>query len=222
VKLGELIARVRTLANDKTNPPLWSDAEIAGWLDEGVVEAAVRGRLLYEKNDPWICEIPVDAGIDTCPLHPSLYEIAYLAFKENKKAKCVPLRLVSTEFLDVMRPEWREIPGTPEFAIQKETTLRLAPVPDCDGLLWVEGYRLPSKPMRDRDDIPEIHQASHIHLVQWALHKGFSVPDAELFDPQRSALAEQEFTRYFGIRPDSDLRRITREDVPHHVKAFWV
>ncbi|RPP87255.1 hypothetical protein IPC1125_34030, partial [Pseudomonas aeruginosa] len=59
------------------------------------------------------------------------------------------------------------------------------------------------------------------HLVQWALHRGFSIPDMESFDPNRAALAEAAFTAYFGERPDSDLRRITREDVPHHVEAFW-
>ena len=36
----------------------------------------------------------------------------------------------------------------------------------------------------------------------------------------RAAMAEQAFTEYFGQRPDSDLRRITREDVPHHVIPF--
>ena len=34
--------------------------------------------------------------------------------------------------------------------------------------------------------------------------------------------AEERFTRYFGEQTDSDLRRITREDTPHTVKAFWI
>ena len=69
-------------------------------------------------------------------------------------------------------------------------------------------------------DVPEINQIHHVHLIQWALHKAYSVPDSEFFDPNRSALAEQEFTDYFGPRPDSDVRRITREDVPHVVQPF--
>jgi hypothetical protein len=47
------------------------------------------------------------------------------------------------------------------------------------------------------------------------------VPDAETFDPNRAALAEQAFTRYFGLLPDSDLRRRTREDVTHVNQGFF-
>ena len=36
----------------------------------------------------------------------------------------------------------------------------------------------------------------------------------------RAASAEAAFTRYFGLLPDSDLRRRTREDVPHFNTAF--
>ena len=96
--------------------------------------------------------------------------------------------------------------------------------PDRAGILRLEGYRTPLADMTltDKDTVqPEIHPEHHRHLVQWALHRGFSIPDMESFDPSRAALAEDAFTAYFGQRPDSDLRRITREDVPHHVEAFW-
>ena len=83
--------------------------------------------------------------------------------------------------------------------------------------------RLPEGAVVDADTAaPEISELHHEHLVNWALHKAFSIPDAEGFDPQRAQDAERDFTEYFGIRPDSDLRRITREDVPHTVEAFWV
>ena len=87
-------------------------------------------------------------------------------------------------------------------------------------VLQLEGYRVPLSAMQNDTDKPEINQIHHVHLIQWALHKAFSVPDSEFFDPNRSALAEQQFTDYFGPRPDSDLRRITREDIPHNVIPF--
>ena len=49
----------------------------------------------------------------------------------------------------------------------------------------------------------------------------YSRPDADTFDAGRAANAEAAFTRYFGPRPDSDLRRSTRSDEPHTNKAFW-
>lgn len=87
------------------------------------------------------------------------------------------------------------------------------------GVLTIEAYRLPAKVMSAPGHEPEIHEASHEHLIQWALHKAFSVPDSEAFDPQRATKAEDAFTAYFGPLPDSDMRRITREDTPHTVKV---
>jgi hypothetical protein len=34
-------------------------------------------------------------------------------------------------------------------------------------------------------------------------------------------MAEAAFTAYFGPRPDSNLRRSTRSDVPQTNKVFW-
>ena len=76
--------------------------------------------------------------------------------------------------------------------------------------------------MVDDTDAPvDLNKAHHPHLVEWALHKAFSVPDTEFFDPNRAQIAEAKFIDYFGERPDSDLRRITREDVPQHVEPFF-
>ena len=64
------------------------------------------------------------------------------------------------------------------------------------------------------------HKAHHEHLIDWALHRAFSVPDSEMFDANRAAQAEEAFTAYFGPLPDSDMRRITRHDVVHHNTVY--
>jgi len=127
--------------------------------------------------------------------------------------------VVSRGWLDDRFPRWRDEPRGTRYAIQGETTIRLVSTPAKAGVLTIEAYRLPRKIMAVLADKPEIHEASHEHLIQWALHKAFSIPDAEAFDPQRSALAEDAFTAYFGRLPDSDMRRITREDTPQTVKV---
>jgi len=115
---------------------------------------------------------------------------------------------------------WKLKQGAPQFAIQDDTGIRLVPIPDVGGELHLEGYRVPLNALEDKGDSPEINPVHHVHLIQWVLHQAFNVPDAEFFDPNRAAIAEQTFTDYFGVRPDSDLRRITREDTPHHVQPF--
>lgn len=223
--LGELIARFRSASNDKVEPYFWSDEEVTSYLNSAQLEAAIRGRLIFEVADPDVCSIDVLKGQPIYNLNPLLYEIAHASFKANSEQQGCRIAIKSPEDMDgLCGADWRERSGSPRFAVQADKWLRLVPTPDADGLLLIEGYRAP-KPMLliDADTVgPEISELHHEHLVNWALHKAFSIPDAESFDPQRSGQAERDFTEYFGIRPDSDLRRITREDVAHTVKPFFV
>lgn len=223
MNLEELTRLVRVQANDNVQPYFWSDEYIRDRLNEAVEEAAIRGRLIHESSDPNVCVMIVVPDQAVYPLHPSLYELTHLSYRKHGEVRKHGVILVSTEWLDKEVPSWRmREPGIPVYAIQEDTKLRLVPEPIAEGSLYMEGYRLPITKMEEPGDSPaELHLAHHVHLVQWVLAKGFSIPDMESFDPARAAEAETQFNLYFGLRPDSDLRRITREDVPHTVKAFW-
>lgn len=220
MNLQALISRFRTDANDKAAPYFWSDEEVTAWLNDAVNEAAIRGRLIHESSDPSICLIVVTPGQSTYQLHPSIYELDYLSIELDGEFK--PLCLISQEDLSNILPDWRTAQGDPEYAIQSDTGLRLAPKPIRAATIYLEGYRKPKADMALITDTPEINESHHVHLVHWALHRAFSIPDSESFDPNRSGMSEMEFTRYFGHRPDSDMRRMTREDYQHHIKPFWV
>lgn len=221
--LSELIARYRLLAHDKVEPYFVDDSEVTAFLNEAVTEAAIRGRLIFESSNPDICRVEVQKGEALYQLHPAIYELSSAIFHPADGSRPVRLSLTSVGHLDASMPtDRRERTGTPCHMAQHDKYFRLAPVPEMNGLITLEGYRVPEHAMEDQDDTPEIGDIHHLHLIQWVLHKAFSIPDAEFFDPQRSESALQAFTDYFGLRPDSDLRRITREDVPHHVEAFWV
>lgn len=225
--LQELIRRFRVLAMDKTTAisgdgldRLWQDEEIADWLNDAQAQAAVRARLLLEDADPAVCEVAIAAGSHTYPLHAKLYELVRLDFFPAGSTRSMPVKVVSREWLDSRYPDWREREhffGGVMYAMQGDTRLRLAPVPAGPGLLRIEGYRLPLQAMDPADPqaAPEIHEAHHEHLVQWALHRAFSIPDADGFDARRAEAAEQAFTAYFGRLPDADLRRATRADADH-------
>ena len=222
MNLEQLTAQFRVDADDTvTNPPLWADEWIAAWLTEAQAEAAIRGRLLYEAANPDVCSVAVTAGAATYQLHKSLYELGHLRFKATGATRSEPLHLANREELDRLRPDWRDEQGSPEYAIQDDTRITLVPRPTADGTLHLEGYRVPLKALENDTDKPELNESHHRHLVHWALHRAFSKPDAETIDPTRAATAEAAFTRYFGQRPDSDLRRATRSDVPQTNKVFW-
>ena len=224
MNLGGLIARFRTEANDKVLPYFWSDTEITDWLNDAVEEAAIRGRMIYESEDAAVCNIAVVEGQSRYDLHSALYELVCvrLSYDGDDESKNQSLCLVSSEALQAALPDWRTNTDGTRFALQDDKGLRLIPPPTKAGVVAIEGYRLPLVPMQNNAESPEINAAHHRHLVNWALHKAFAIPDAEAFDPNRSEIARQAFSAYFGDSPDSDLRRITREDVQHHVEAFWV
>lgn len=221
--LEDLIARYRTDSNDKRVPPFVTDDEVAAYLDEAQREAALRGRLIHESTDAAICRIPVVIGQSVYPLHPALYELDHCSFKEDGQEGRCNVALVSTEWLDANVRDWRDAQGKPQYAVQGDKDVRLIPQPTVAGALILEGYRFPLRSLttEDLEAKPELGESHHAKLVLWVLHRAFSIPDSEFFDPSRANLAEGEFTRYFGLRPSSDLRRITREDVPQHVEAFW-
>ena len=220
MNLEQLIASFRVDADDLEEPHLFKDEWIAAWLSEAQAEAAIRGRLILEDANPAVCQIAVTAGQASYELHRSIYEIADLRFVPAGQPKSVPLALVTREWLDDKRPGWRDCAGTTQFAIQTDRRIRLVGVPDADGTLRLEAYRAPLKALENDTDKPELNDAHHRHLVQWALHRAFSRPDSETIDPQRADRALEAFTRYFGLAPDSDLRRSTRHDL-HQTNVLW-
>lgn len=215
-----LIAGFRAASGDKVEPYFWSDERILELLTEAQIQACVRGRLLHEDTRPDVCRITLVAGQASYPLHPKLYEITHL---QIRPAVGSPrrLELKTVEWLNEEMPDWRNDTNPPRFAIQRDTSLRIVGRIEAGDMAELEGYRLPMKGLIDESSKPEINEAHHEHLIDWALHKAFSEPDAETIDPQRAKAAEQEFTRYFGPMPDADLRRSTRQDVQHHTQAWY-
>ena len=216
-----LIRRFRVLANDNAQPYFWADVDVTDWLNDAHAQACVRGRLIREDENPAVCQIALAPGQHTYPLHASVYELINLRIKGSGTEPSRPMSIKSREWLDANVCDWRDMDEPSPWLIQDDTTLRVVGAIQAGDVLHLECYRLPLKQLANDMDKPEIHAAHHVHLIQWALHKAFSVPDADGFDAARSAAAEAEFTAYFGPMPDSDLRRRTREDVPHVNKAYF-
>lgn len=222
--LAELIARYRVAANDTANPGFCSDEEIRDYLNEADAEAVIRGRMLRAtaETSPDLCVIDAATGVAGYALHHAMYELSYIAWRSLGSATREPLVHCTREWMDRNVLYWRDMePGSPRYLVQDGHSLQVVPPPERDGQLLLEGYCVPTSAMQDDSDTPSIPAVHHIQLIQWALYRAFSKPDAELFDPARAAMAESEFTRYFGARPDSDLRNDTRKDEPQHIVA-WI
>lgn len=224
--LQELIQEFRALAKDTVhNPYLFKDLDVVRWLNEGQMEAAIRGRLLREDTWPAVCEVPLIVGTRAYKLHKLVYEIISIRISPGNGDRPRNITLHSREWMDANRYDWREWADTVRIpastVIQDDTSIRLAGYSEAGDKLIIECYRLPkTMQLSQQGDSPEIHEMHHSKLVQWALHRAFSIPDADTFDAGKSGDAEKEFTKYFGPRPRSDARRRTRIDDPHHTTGY--
>ena len=141
--VNELVARYRLAANDRQEPFFLSDSDVIGFLAEAEDQACIRSRLIHESADPDICRIALDTGTDHYDVHPVLFEISNARVKMEGSSQWAPLRMVSVEWLDYHRRDWRDEVGTPAFAVFNHQKLRLVPTPDRAGEVKLEGYRLP-------------------------------------------------------------------------------
>lgn len=218
--LDEAIAAFRVDTDDLVAPYLSTNDQVTAWLAEAQDEAAVRANLLFEASDPDICEIAVTAGVMTYPLQQAVATVTYAEFTPTGSTEAVKVDLTDRKAMDRDFPGWRAVTDTPRKMIVDSTTVQIGCKPSTDGLLRIECYRLPITTLADTEEF-EVAAVHHRHLIQWAIHKCYSRPDADAHDPNRAEKALAEFTRVFGIRPDSDLRRGHYANAPAHNQAFW-
>lgn len=207
--LKSLIKECRILSKDTVKKYFWQDEEWAVWLSDAEKEASIRARLIRDSE-----EISIAAGDSVVDVPKGLFDIQYAELRAAD-GTAYPIAPSSYLELDVLHPGWRSNLARPEKYIHDDKTLRLGDVADADYVLYLEFFREPKAPLVDGSDSPEINGTHHIHLVDWALFKAYSKPDAETMNPGKAASSEDKFIRYFGHSPNADLRRRQNASRPH-------
>ncbi|MEZ2293940.1 DUF6682 family protein [Variovorax sp. RCC_210] len=224
--LDDLIASFRSDADDAPSSIgggdddlLWKDAEVARFLGEAEEEAAIRKRLLFDDYTLSIVQIAVVANRSSYPLDSRMFEVTKARLLSVADSACIQeLHITTRDELDEVCPRWRDERGRPRYLVQDDTRVVLPGIVDGSYMLRLEGYRTPLSPITsdsDGETIPEIGAIHHRFLVHWALHRAYSKPDTEMFNPQKAAVALAAFEQYFGLRPDADLRKDQRANQPH-------
>lgn len=200
--------RIRTM--DTANPYLWPDKELAPWFSEAEAEAAVRARLIVDTK-----EISIGAGeTGKIDLPELLFDIQYAEII-SADGTVTEVFSSSRRELDSQRPGWRNRTERPTHYVHDDKSLILSSIPDQDYTLYIEFYRLPSAPMAEDEDEPEISEAHHLNLIDWVLFRAYSKPDADAFNPNKAKEAETAFVSYFGKRSNADMRRKQNANRPH-------
>lgn len=197
----------RDRVDDAAQPYLWSDAEVIGFLNEAVSEAAIRAQLIRDSTTTAVVQVAIVAATHTYALHASILDVhrAKLALAST------PLETVSTEKMDADWPGWELASGTPRYLVLDTSgatfSARLAPIPAANDTLHLIVHRLPIEPMGSDDDAPEIPAREHYRLIDWACRCAYLKQDAETFDQQRADRYEAAFIASFGLRQDANVRR---------------
>lgn len=208
MNLEDLIGHVRRDLDDMATPYLYSDEELTGWLNQAVLEAAIRARLLKDdaRTNPTLCVLAVTAGEPDVTISPDIFVVRAASIAGAARN----LLRYTTKTMDRLEPGWdlhtpADIQGTPKYLVMdvSQGLVRLHPPPDADGELHLRVWR---KPLEDEimevpDDEPVVRISDTEMLKHWALRCAYLVKDSELFDPERAKDQEGIFEARFGRRP---------------------
>ena len=218
----ELVNRFRQLSQDEVEPYLWEDAFVLDMLNEAEREAADRARTFHDTT----MAVTVTAGTARYEIDPRIIDIERAALTADGDAR-PPLKL---KLFDRLELDWRTptrskheagLPwGRPFGLVYDGTqTVEIVPAPKRDGRLLLGAFRLPLADF-DMDSEPELPNIHHAALVDWALFRAFSIPDADEANEQLAAFYSDRFDRYFGRRIDARKRRFQRANKPH-INKLW-
>lgn len=210
--LSELTEAFRIRADDRAQPYLWSDDEVALYINESEREACVRARLIRDE-----IEIDLSAGESVYALPAPVLEVRRAALSDG-----TVLRASSIEALDTAWPDWAAATGAPQFVVDTGNgDITVVPVPTAADTLKLVVFRLPAADMASDSDTPEIHTRYHMHLLDWALRLAYLKHDADAFDQGAADRHGAMFERSFGYNHTANVQRKHRDKRVPAVKSEW-
>lgn len=216
MNLGELISEFRILAQDTAKPYLWPDSELAVWFSEAETEAAIRAKLIRE-NDSFEIKAGDNSAIELSSL---IFEIEYAELIDSAGTS-YEVFASSRSAMDKDRRGWRQRTERPTHYIHDDKSMILTAIPDQDYTLYVEYCRTPAIQLEADSDEPEISDIHHVRLLDWAMFRAYSKPDADTMNKEKSDGGESRFIANFGKRPNADLRRRQNANRPHRNRLQW-
>lgn len=223
MNVADFLAAFRADLQDEEQPYLWSDQELVRYLNAAVQEANERALLTEDRSTTAVCVIPLQAGVATYALHPSVLQVKRVTLRGR------PLDETSIESLDREYRNWESHTGHPRRFIFEQASgsmppqLRLVSTPVAADVLNLTVYRGALKPLcEDRDtEKPELPVRFHEQLKDWVYRCAYLKQDAETLDKAKAADFEAIFVGNFGQRPDANVQRKQRDRRSPIVRFTW-
>ena len=150
MRLEDLIAQYRILANDKVQPYFVDDEELTLLFNEAEEEACSRARLILKSLPP----IETEEDVFDYALVNEVSEIVNILYeKDNNSFGLVPISV--EEAIYTKGSDWENKTGTPTHAVINGKNLRLYPKPQQAGAkIHITEYCLPNVKMESDSDEP--------------------------------------------------------------------
>ena len=193
--LAELRTRFRIEEQDTATPYLWSDAELAIWINEAQDEACRRGLLLVDSRSV-ASKATFSASAIGVDLHPSVIFVRRACLASSN----IPLVPKVARSMDEEVPGWEgSMASVPRvFVPDWETSyLRFWPPSVASGTVNMTVVRTPLDVASDGDDM-EILPRYQPYLLEWVRFRAYSKQDAEVFNPAKAKASEALFISQFG------------------------
>jgi hypothetical protein len=210
MNVGQFITRFRSERADTATPYLWSDAEIADWLNDAIEEACQRAHILEDATSAFT-SFTVAAGTEYTALPDYVLKLIRVTVDGQR------IDATSIEELDANHAYWETQEGDTQGYIHgRDGTLRLYPLPAANVAVKLRVSRLPVDLLSadiDAEEIP-LPRPWHAKLFNWVHRCALMKNDTETQDLSKAADFEAAFIRDFGIREDANVERKHRDKTP--------
>lgn len=198
----ELLALVRVLADDETEPYLLKNDKALLFIKEAEREAAERALYLKLEASHNLAVKANKASYELCPS---------IIFIDRAKLDGIAAPLVQTTrgYLDHHAEAWEDRVGTPMYFFIEQQQLVLCPTPDKPFTLQLQGCRRPVEDM----ETPEQY---HEKLAHWVLYRFYSLRDADIYSPEKAADHLKEFDLVFGKKRKASFDEAWRSGGKEH------
>jgi hypothetical protein len=193
---------------------LWSDADLTTMINQAYYRFATEALCLRDNVTQQFTQFITRSGVDQYVLDPAVLAVISLQMTGDSGDL---VRAGHSEFNVTPRPDFNYFdpnaiatiqPGKPRAYSTDEglaetntgsvsaITLRLFPAPSAAyaGIVGkMRVVRLPSGPLSDPNDIPELPERHHLELLDWAAYLALRIVDHDLGDVARA----QEFKASF-------------------------
>lgn len=196
---AEALDYFRVDMRDSATPPLWTDAEIYAYLTDAEAMFCRLTDGISDATTTAVVDIAVAADATWLALHPKILKIRGASRTSDGKE----LTVLNYEDMapNSIRFDGTTGPLTTLVVGMEENKLRLARAASLADAIKLLVFRMPLATLagEDEDEVFEIGEHHHLHLLKWAKHLAYLKQDAETFNKSKSDDLALEFRSYCAL-----------------------